>query len=73
MPNVPISERPRIRGKEDLIRMYPKCFETQGKHFLDFEYTIKIDPSVKPKPPRRENVIIQTQRYVVQTSDYQIF
>ena len=55
MPNVPISERPRIRGKEDLRRMYPECFETQGKHFLDFEYTIKIDPSVKPKanPPRR--------------------
>ena len=54
-PCVPISERPRINGKEDLRRMYPECFETKGKHFLDFEYSIKLDPSVKPQanPPRR--------------------
>lgn len=35
--------------------MYPECFATEGKHFLDFEYSIKVDPSVIPKahPPRR--------------------
>ena len=48
-PGIPISERPPITSKEDLKEMYPECFEDQGKHFLDFEYTIKIDESVPPK------------------------
>ena len=54
-PNVPLEDRPPIGGKEDLKRMYPECFETEGKHFLDFEYSIRVDPSVIPKahPPRR--------------------
>ena len=54
-PEVPMSERPAIHGKEDLLKMYPECFDLKGKYFKDFEYTIKLDPSVKPKvhPPRR--------------------
>ena len=41
--------------------MYPECFKDQGKHFLDFEYTIKIDESVPPKahPPRRVPLELQ--------------
>ena len=54
-PEVPISERPTITSKEELRKMYPECFEQEGKYFKDFEYKIKLDPSVKPKvhPPRR--------------------
>ena len=54
--SLPVEERPPIRGKEDLLKMYPECFE-QGvdKHFKNFEYEIKVDPQVPPKihPPRR--------------------
>ncbi len=54
-PSVPIDDRPPIRDKEDLRRMYPECFEQKGKGFLNFEYDIKLDSSVPPKvhPPRR--------------------
>jgi hypothetical protein len=54
-PSVPIAERPPINSKEDLRIMYPECFEQEGKHFLNFEYDIKLDPAVPPKvhPPRR--------------------
>ena len=53
--DMPIEERPPIKDKADLLAMYPECFEDKGKHFLDFEYNIKIDPTVEPKvhPPRR--------------------
>ena len=47
--SVPIVERPQINSKEDLRRMYPECFEQEGKHFLNFEYDIKLDPAVPPK------------------------
>ena len=35
--------------------MYPECFEQKGKCFENFEYEIKIDPTVQPKahPARR--------------------
>ena len=51
---MPIKEGPSIKDKADLLAMYPKCFKDKGKHFLDFEYNIKIDPTVEPKvhPPR---------------------
>ena len=54
-PIMPIAERPTINSKEDLRRMYPECFKQEGKHFKNFEYDIKIDPTVEPKihPPRR--------------------
>ena len=54
-PSVPMSERPSINTKEDLLRMYPECFDPHGKFFKNFEYEIKIDPDVKPKihPPHR--------------------
>ena len=54
-PSVPMSERQAINTKEDLLRMYPECFDPHGKFFKNFEYEIKIDPDVKPKihPPRR--------------------
>ena len=47
--NVPIEDRPLVRNKEDLRRMYPECFETEGKGFQDYEYEIKLDPSISPK------------------------
>ena len=54
-PSIPIAERPSINSKEDLRKMYPECFEEEGKQFLNFEYEIKLDPAVPPKvhPPRR--------------------
>ena len=53
--DVPLSDRPPINSKEDLKRMYPECFDQDGKHFLNFEYSIKVDQRVQPKvhPPRR--------------------
>ena len=53
--NIPFSERPPINSKEDLKKMYPECFEQERKHFLDFEYDIKVDQKIPPKvhPPRR--------------------
>ena len=52
---IPMEERPPINGKEDLLAMYPECFEEKDKHFLNFEYKIRVDSSVEPKvhPPRR--------------------
>ena len=44
---VPIEERTPIICKEDLKKMYPKCFEQKRKCFKNFEYEIKIDPTVK--------------------------
>ena len=34
--------------------MYPECFEEKDKHFLNFEYKIRVDSNVEPKvhPPR---------------------
>ena len=54
-PNVPIEERPVISNKEDLLKMYPECFQQKGKYFKNFEYDIKIDANVQPKahPARR--------------------
>ena len=54
-PDVLLKDRPPIGGKEDLKKMFPECFVTEGKHFLDFECSIKLDPTVLPKahPPRR--------------------
>ena len=52
---MPIDKRPPINDKADLLAMYPECFQDQGKHFLNFEYNIKLDPTIEPKvhPPRR--------------------
>ena len=54
-PSVPIAERPTIRDKQQLRQMYPECFNQSNKHFLNFEYDIKMNPSASPKvhPPRR--------------------
>ena len=53
--DTPMNERPPIKDKTDLLAMYPECFHDRDKHFLNFEYSIKVDPSVEPKvhPPRR--------------------
>ena len=54
-PSVPIQDRPAINGKEELRKMYPECFEKEGKHFLDFEYSSLVEYSKSislclPKP-----------------------
>ncbi|KAI8487966.1 hypothetical protein Bbelb_344140 [Branchiostoma belcheri] len=50
----PIIDRPPIGNKEDLIKMYPECFDDTVGCF-DEEYHITIDPKVEPvvHPPRR--------------------
>ena len=52
---MPLEDRPTIKDKKDLLRMYPECFEQEGKYFKNFEYEIKLDPGAQPKvhPPRR--------------------
>lgn len=53
--NIPIKNRPPIRNKEELIDMYPECFDDTVGCFEEYEYHITVDPSVKPviHPPRR--------------------
>jgi hypothetical protein len=46
--DVPMTERPQIRNKEDLKAMYPECFDTRNKYFQDYEYEIKLDTDIKP-------------------------
>ena len=53
-PETPLAQRPAIKSKDDIIKMYPECFDGIGC-FPDFEYNITIDPNVKPvvHAPRR--------------------
>ena len=47
-PGMAFDKRPPIKNKDDLRSMYPECFDNSDKHFLDFEYEIKVDDNVKP-------------------------
>ncbi|XP_035676225.1 uncharacterized protein K02A2.6-like [Branchiostoma floridae] len=51
---VPIKDRPAIHNKEQLIKMYPECFDDKVGCFEE-EYHITVDPDVEPviHPPRR--------------------
>ncbi|XP_035658200.1 uncharacterized protein K02A2.6-like [Branchiostoma floridae] len=51
---VPIKDRPAIHNKEQLIKMYPECFDDTVGCFEE-EYHITVDPDVEPviHPPRR--------------------
>ena len=71
--NMPITERPPIKTKEDLREMYPECFEYSPQNaFPNYEYHITVDPTVKPviHPPKRvplelrESVIEELHRMV---------
>lgn len=54
-PNTPTELRPPIKDKEDLIQMYPECFNDTVGCFEHYEYHITVDPDVPPvvHPPRR--------------------
>ena len=53
--NMPIKDRPPIKNKDELIAMYPECFDDTVGCIEEYEYHITVDPSVKPvvHPPRR--------------------
>ncbi|XP_067879242.1 uncharacterized protein [Heterodontus francisci] len=46
--STPIEEHPPIKSKEDLVQMYPGCFNETVGCFEDFEYHITVDPVMKP-------------------------
>ena len=43
-PSTPIDQRPVIRDKADLKKMYPEWFDPNDKYWKDYQYGIKIDP-----------------------------
>ena len=52
---VALEERPSIRSKQDLMEMYPECFNGTVGCFDDYTYRITLDPEVPPvvHAPRR--------------------
>ena len=53
--HVSLEERPTIRSKQDLMEMYPECFDGTIGCFDDDMYHITLDPEVPPvvHAPRR--------------------
>ncbi|XP_029657087.1 uncharacterized protein K02A2.6-like [Octopus sinensis] len=53
--DMPIKDRPPITNKEELISMYPECFDDTVGCFVKCRYHITVDPNIKPivHPPRR--------------------
>uniref|UniRef100_A0A0L8FTP4 Peptidase A2 domain-containing protein n=1 Tax=Octopus bimaculoides TaxID=37653 RepID=A0A0L8FTP4_OCTBM len=53
--DMPIKNRPSITNKEELISMYPECFDDTVRCFEKCRYHITVDPNAKPivHPPRR--------------------
>ena len=49
--------------------MYPECFNHKDKHFLDFEYKIKLDKSVKPRIHAQRRVPIELRARVKKKLD----
>ena len=60
--DMPITERPSIKSKEQLRAMYPECF-TNGpeNHFPNYKYHITLQPGATGKihPPRRQPIELQ--------------
>ncbi|XP_029652389.1 uncharacterized protein K02A2.6-like [Octopus sinensis] len=52
---MPIKDRPPLTNKEELISMYPECFDNTVGCFVKCRYHITVDPNIKPivHPPRR--------------------
>ena len=46
--HVPLDERPPIRSKQELMEMYPECFNSTVGCFEDYTYHIMLDPKVPP-------------------------
>ena len=46
--NLPLKERPAIRSKQELMEMYPECFNGTVGCFDDYTYHITLDPEVSP-------------------------
>lgn len=53
--HVPLEERPSISSKQDLMEMYPECFNGTVGCFDDYTYHITLDSEVPPvvHAPRR--------------------
>ena len=53
--HVSLEEQPSIRSKQDLMEMYPECFNSTVGCFDDYTYHITLDPEVPPvvHAPRR--------------------
>ena len=64
--DVPVSERPQIRCKEDLKEMYPECFDPRHKCFQDYEYEIKLDTSIRPVVHAQRRIPIELKHKVKQ-------
>ena len=47
--HVPLEERPPIRNKQELMEMYPECFNGTVGCFEDYTYHITLDPKVPPE------------------------
>ena len=45
---VPLKERPPIRNKQELMEMYPECFNGTVGCFDDYTYHITLDPKIPP-------------------------
>ena len=45
---MPLDERPPIRSKQELMEMYPECFNDTVGCFEDYTYYITLDPKVPP-------------------------
>ena len=53
--HVPLEERPSITSKQELMEMYPACFNGTVGCFDDYTYHITLDPEVLPvvhAPPK---------------------
>ena len=46
--HVPLEERPSITSKQELMDMYPECFNGTVGCFDDYTYHITLDPEVSP-------------------------
>jgi len=46
--HVPMEERPSITSKQELMEMYPECFNGTVGCFDDYTYHITLDPEVSP-------------------------
>ncbi|PFX31891.1 Uncharacterized protein K02A2.6 [Stylophora pistillata] len=46
--HVPLEERPSITSKQELMEMYPECFNGTVGSFGDYTYHITLDPEVSP-------------------------
>ena len=68
-PGTSFHKRPPIKSKDDLKAMYPECFNHKDKHFLNFEYKIKLDERVKPRIHAQRRLPIELRNRVKKKLD----